>query len=419
MYSPKTKTQKKEEAILKAREWARKRKGADDDVDVGVSPTKKKAAKQQGAAVEGEDVITNLPDIPAKKTSRRSAAGSDDVSDAESIGSRTRSRRRSVGTTTAAAAPKAAKRAASSSPKKSPRKTPAKSKKKVAAVEEQVVEAAAPEETAQADEAKEEVVQEEANEATKTSFLPHAAVFLHSVIIQWSIAFAVIMTFCLDWWLFQFAPSAEEVLSSQRASSAILGIWLVTIAGYSIAFGTFSQVGWILTTSSLAMLSFAVKMLDEETLSSASLPVYEVFGYGINIPDLLLCISFVACVFVMKQPPVEATVAPPAEPTATSFSNEANAEESKEVMEAVMIATKEATGPRSLIGQRVSVEGNGYPSFGTVSGYDAETRLWTVLFDDENQEGGFLNRVELGSAFKSYSKHLADSLKAMWKSGEI
>ena len=146
MYSPKTKTQKKEEAILKAREWARKRKGADDDVDVGVSPTKKKAAKQPGAAVEGEDVITNLPDIPAKKTSRRSAAGSDDVSDAESIGSRTRSRRRSVGTTTAAAAPKAAKRAASSSPKKSPRKTPAKSKKKVAAVEEQVVEAAAPEE---------------------------------------------------------------------------------------------------------------------------------------------------------------------------------------------------------------------------------------------------------------------------------
>ena len=40
-------------------------------------------------------------------------------------------------------------------------------------------------------------------------------------------------------------------------------------------------------------------------------------------------------------------------------------------------------------------------------------------FTYENQEGGFLNRVELGSAFKSYSKHLADSLKAMWKSGEI
>jgi hypothetical protein len=291
----------------------------------------------------------------------------------------------------------------------------------------------------QAAEAKEEEeeVQEEANEETKTSFLPHFAVFLHSIIIQWSIAFAVIMTFCLDWWSFQFGPINVEVLSSQRASSAILGIWLVTIAGYSIAFGTFSQVGWILTTSSLAMLSFAVKMLDED-ISSASLPVYRVFRFGINIPDLLLCISLAACIFVMKQPPVaveeaaaEAPLTPsepavtPTEPAAAPLeeeppsSVEANAEESKEVMEAVMIATKEATGPRSLIGQRVSVEDSGFPSFGTVAGYDAETRLWTILFDDENQEEGWLNRVELASAFKSYSKHLADSLKAMWKSGEI
>jgi len=232
------------------------------------------------------------------------------------------------------------------------------------------------------------------------------------------------MTFCLDWWLFQFG-SSEEVLSSQRASSSMLGMWLVTIAGYSIAFGTFSQVGWILTTSSLAMLSFAVKMYDDD-MSSASLPVYQVFGRGIAIPDLLLCISFVACVFVMKQPPIEVVV--PAEPAAAvaasseeepSSPDEVNAEESKEVMEAVMIAAKEATGPRSLIGQRVSVEDNGFPSFGTVADYDAETRLWTILFDDENQEQGLLNRVELGSAFKSYSKHLADSLKAMWKSGEI
>ena len=93
--------------------------------------------------------------------------------------------------------------------------------------------------------------------------------------------------------------------------------------------------------------------------------------------------------------------------------------ESKEVMEAVMIASKEATGPRSLIGQRVSVEEKGVPSFGTVAGYDDKTRFWTVLFDDQEQEEGELNRVELASAFKSYSKHLADSLKAMWKAGEI
>jgi len=451
LVSPKTKAQKKEEAILKAREWARKRKGGDaavnNDNGDGVSSPTKKAAKSE----EPEDVITNLPNIPAKK-SRRSGGGSDDVSEAESIGSRTRSRRRSVGVEAPAPVAKAAAAAApttteddvkSPPPEKKRRGRPRKTPKK-AVVEEQVVEekpteqtpveeekkeAAAPaEETQAAEEAKveEEAVEEEANDAPKTSFLPHFAVFLHSVIIQWSIAFAVIMTFCLDWWLFQFG-SSEEVLSSQRASSSMLGMWLVTIAGYSIAFGTFSQVGWILTTSSLAMLSFAVKMYDDD-MSSASLPVYQVFGRGITIPDLLLCISFVACVFVMKQPPVE--VALPSEPAAAaadvaapseeaSSPEEVNAEESKEVMEAVMIAAKEATGPRSLIGQRVSVEDNGFPSFGTVADYDAETRLWTILFDDENEEEGVLNRVELGSAFKSYSKYLADSLKAMWKSGEI
>lgn len=268
-------------------------------------------------------------------------------------------------------------------------------------------------------EAAEANAEEEANETPKISFLPHCAVFLHSVIIQWSIAFAVIMTFCLDWWLFQFGSSNDEVLSSQRASSSMLGMWLVTIAGYSIAFGTFSQVGWILTTSSLVMLSFAAKMYDEE-MASASLPVYHVNDYGITIPDLLLCISFVACLFVLKQPP-PVDVAAPSEPTAVAVSSEeeGNADESKEVMEAVMIASKEATGPRSLIGQRVSVEDNGFPSFGTVAGYDDETHFWTILFDDENREEGKLNRLELGSAFKSYSKELADSLKAMWKSGEI
>ena len=273
----------------------------------------------------------------------------------------------------------------------------------------------------------EEAVQEEASEEeTKISFLPHFAVFLHSVIIQWSVAFAVIMTFCLDWWLFQFGPSSKEVLSSQRSSSAMLGMWLVTIAGYSIAFGTFSQVGWILTTSTLAMLSFAVKMVDED-ISSASLPVYKLFGYGINIPDMLLCISFVACIFVTMHPPAEAEAvqsepaAVPSEEQVSTPSEEevVDAEESKEVMEAVMIAAKEATGPKSLIGQRVCVEDGGFPSFGTVAGYDEETRFWRVLYDDVNQEEGYLNRVELASAFKSYSKHLADSLKAMWKSGEI
>eukprot|EP00986_Skeletonema_menzelii_P002310 scaffold627_cov144-Skeletonema_menzelii.AAC.19 len=425
MVSPKTKAQKKEEAILKAREWAQKRKA--DNGGAASSPNKKVAKSE-----EADDVITNLPNIPAKK-SRRSGGVADDISDAESIGSRTRSRRRSMGV---------AKAATTTTDVKSPPKgtrgrgRPRKSPKKVEPVaEEQVVEEKPTEQTPVVEEEKKEAaapavetqaaeanVEEEKIEAPKISFIPHFAVFLHSVIIQWSIAFAVIMTFCLDWWIFQFGPSNDEVLSSQRASSSMLGMWLVTIAGYSIAFGTFSQLGWILTTSSLAMLSFAAKMYGDE-MASASLPVYQVFGRGISIPDLLLCISFVACLFVMKQPPVDAVA--DSEPTAAvssnepSSSDEEDADESKEVMDAVMIAAKEATGPRSLIGQRVSVEDNGFPSFGTVAGYDAETRLWTILFDDENREEGTLNRVELGSAFKSYSRELADSLKAMWKSGEI
>lgn len=256
--------------------------------------------------------------------------------------------------------------------------------------------------------------EEDVETQKKTSFLPHFAVFLHSVVIQWSIAFAIIMTFCLDWWLFQFGTTVDGVSPTERASCAILGIWLITVSANSIVFGTFSRVGWILTTSSLAMLSFAVKMLKDD-VSSASLPVYQVNGNAVNVPDLLLSISLLAFIFVMKQPePVESGVA--AESSSDQNAPEA---ESKEVMEAVMIASKEATGPRSLIGQRVCVEEKGVPLFGTVAGYDDKTRFWTVLFDDQAQEEGDLNRVELASAFKSYSKHLADSLKAMWKAGEI
>lgn len=124
MGSPNSKVQKKVEAITKAQEWARKRKGGIADAADGDDTSKK-------ARAEDEDVLTNLPNIPTKKIAKS------DVSDTESVGSRTRSRRRSVDA--AAAAP------ASSSPIKSPRKTPAKSKKAVA--REQVVEEQANEET--------------------------------------------------------------------------------------------------------------------------------------------------------------------------------------------------------------------------------------------------------------------------------
>ena len=147
MVSPKTKAQTQEDAILKAREWAQKRKAENGGV---ASSPKKKAATE-----EADDVITNLPNIPAKK-SRRSGGAADDVSDTESIGSRTRSRRRSTEVAKAATATTAVK----SPPKGTrgrgrPRKTP----KKVEAVEEeQVVEEEKPTEQTP-------VVEEEKKEA--------------------------------------------------------------------------------------------------------------------------------------------------------------------------------------------------------------------------------------------------------------
>ena len=135
--SPKTKAQKKEEAILKAREWARKRKGVvGDDVETGISPKKT-------ARAEEEDVITNLPDIPEKKSSRRSGNGADDISDTESIGSRTRSRRRSMSAAAKAATPAPEAVAPPKKRRGRPRRTPAKKAPPV--IEEQVVEETAAE----------------------------------------------------------------------------------------------------------------------------------------------------------------------------------------------------------------------------------------------------------------------------------
>lgn len=155
LVSPKTKAQKKEEAILKAREWARKRKGGDAVSNGGgvSSPVAKKAAKSE----ESEDVITNLPNIPAKK-SMRSGGRSDDISDTESIGSRTRSRRRSMGVTKPAAASTTADTATKSPPKATrgrgrPRKTP---KKVEEVAEEQVVEEKTTEQTPVVEEEKKE-----------------------------------------------------------------------------------------------------------------------------------------------------------------------------------------------------------------------------------------------------------------------
>jgi CHASE2 domain-containing sensor protein len=46
--------------------------------------------------------------------------------------------------------------------------------------------------------------------------------------------------------------------SNQHAFCTILGVWLVSVAGYSIALGTYSVQGWVLTSLSMAVAKSAI-----------------------------------------------------------------------------------------------------------------------------------------------------------------
>ena len=275
------------------------------------------------------------------------------------------------------------------------------------------------------------------------AMLPALSVFLHALLLQWTLAFAVIMTFFSDWFIFEFCadgacvglPDNGYELTNQRAACANFGLWLVTIAGYSIAFGTYSKVGWILTTSSLAMASFAVKAdwlgdANGVTRPVPSLPIY----YNVNVPDLLVILGLIGCIVLMQQPSNE-----PPENVAHQVPNEVEDQEAaptvempdvssqeidssnatKEEQEEKEEVKKEESGPRSLIGQRVAVEKKKKGTcYGTVTEYKHLTREWSVRYDDDGEDED-LNRLELASAFKLHSKDLADYLKAMWRAGEI
>ena len=256
-----------------------------------------------------------------------------------------------------------------------------------------------------------EVAKEEANKSAEEktpmieSPLPLVPVFLHALVIQWTLAFAIMISFGFDWYVSQLGPDGGEDMASQRAPCVTLGLWLVTIAGYSFALGAHSRAGWILTGSSLAMASFSTKFMTDDSTPVPSLPIYSFSGFEVNVPAVLVVLCLVGFAIVLKQP----TMALEEQPQVIANEEAPQAELFEEKEE----AAPEVTGPRSLIGQRVAVD-KGIDAFiGTVKDYDSETREWLVHYDSEIQEGEELNRVQLGSAFKLYSTHLADSLRAM------
>ena len=176
--------------------------------------------------------------------------------------------------------------------------------------------------------------------------------FVQCLLIQWTFAFAVILTFFFDWWVFHGTLNAidktegegpvtelEAMMENQRESCAIYGAWLVTIVGYSVVFGARSKTGAILTGSVLTMVAFSTKLID---MSVLSLPIYSYEGFDITVPDLLAVMGMIGCIATLLQP-----VAKPDEKT-------------------------------TFIGQRVAMEKGDETVVGTVKDFNAETRHWVV-----------------------------------------
>eukprot|EP01082_Thalassiosira_pseudonana_P011038 g9928.t1 g9928 contig4:897767-899305(+) len=428
----KSKAELKRQSLSRAHEWAannkRKKEGiASDDDDAKKHKVDADDADEDIDANEVGDVLENLP--PARP--RRARRSADDASAASNVstsstGSRRSSRRRTMEATAATTAALAAattvkkgrkKSAAASTPDEDEKKETPKSEAKegtrgrMGKLSPDEVQA-----TVGGDDAK-------PMQLKLTSYLPQLSVFLHALLLQWTLAFAITLTFCLDWFMFEFCPEgACTGYSNQRASSAILGLWLVTIVGYSIALGTNNIAGWILTTAALAMSSFSAKAIrwgdaNDVYVSVASVPIYSVASLEINVPDLLVLIGLVGCTVLLATP--ASTSESLVDNGKSQGGGASDVDEKPAENKEKATAEREQSGPRSLIGQRVAVENGSATSYGTVKDYDPETRLWLISYDNEYEEEDELNRIDLASAFKLYSKDLADNLKAMWRSGEI
>lgn len=257
---------------------------------------------------------------------------------------------------------------------------------------------------------------------------PLAPVFSQGLLVQWTLAFAIAMTVGYDVWTTAFGPHDYVDTIIERESCAILGLWLCTIAGYLVAFGAESRAGWMLSSFALMMVSLSAKLMADSGRSAPSFPIYSVSGFDINVPDLLVAFGLVGCAAVLSQP---AAPEPDQVEEVSKVEEAANSEAKEEEVVAPQVEAEpsddeqvtapepEASGPRSLIGQRMAVDRDGFAFRGTVKDYNPETREWSIRFDDELLEEEEMNRVQLTSAFKLYSKVLSDNIKAMWRAGEL
>lgn len=214
---------------------------------------------------------------------------------------------------------------------------------------------------------------------------------------------------------YEFHPQgADADYSNQRTFCAILGFWLVTLAGYSIVLGPHSMVGWIIATSSLAMAKGAMKMDWGENYDTIlpSLPLYSIASLDITVLDALIFIGFAGWfVLYFKEP----------EHIEQGTSGDVAEEiEAKSDVQVAVGTDVEKSGPYSFIGDRAAVDKSGVTYIGTVTAYNSDSRAWTVKYGaGEGLEDDELNRLEIASAFRLYSKELADRLKAMWRANEI
>lgn len=308
-----------------------------------------------------------------------------------------------------------------------------------------------PEAEAEAKPAAKEDVKESSTEqegSAPGSLLELTSVFLYFLVLLWTLAFAVMMSFGFDWFVSELGPDdGAKELSSQRAPCSMLALWLVTIAAYSVGYGPQSRAGWCLTGSALAAASYAARTLVALGAGGAApsvptLPVWSNADLDLdaNVPDLLAALCLAGLLSALLRPadvprdPAAAGGAggdgAPVPPVALSGETQAETfqergEEEEDEGAAGGPASpsplpEDAHGPRSLVGHRVAAErGLDGVAFGTVADYDHDAREWLVRYDDASVEEEALNRVQLGSAFRLYSKQLSDDLKAMWRRGEL
>ena len=162
-----------------------------------------------------------------------------------------------------------------------------------------------------------------ASKWTIGSFANKIAVVLHSIFILYAITYAIILIFSTVWFDFRSQHcealdefTAEESFqfelhsndsgigngsdqcdynSNQRTSCAILGCWLVIVAGYSIVLGAESNSGWFLTSLSSAMTKLFVAKLDDDY--DAVLPL------GTGALDVLVFIGFTGWFAILLRTP--------------------------------------------------------------------------------------------------------------------